>query len=85
MKKLNSKWSLDRTKYLSGTEIRKLKRAIQDKALADVQCGRTTWPRFSMAINLALSGLRVSEITTVRMGDLYLVTDHPYGAIPGSP
>lgn len=67
------KWTLDREKYLSESEVRKLRRAVQDKAVADLQQGRTTWPRFWMAIDLALgAGLRVSEIAGLRMGNLHL-------------
>ena len=67
MNAFSRKWTLDRQKYLSEAEVRKLRRAVGDKALADLQQGRTTWPRFWMAIDLALSaGLRVSEIVSVR-------------------
>ena len=46
------RWTLDRHKYMSEPEVKKLKRTITDKALADLQTGRTTWPRWSVALQL---------------------------------
>ena len=67
------RWTLDRHKYMSEPEVKKLKRTITDKALADLQTGRTTWPRWSVALQLGLfAGLRVSEIAGVRIGGLFL-------------
>jgi len=73
MKQFNRKWTLDRQKFLSEVEVKKLRRVLEDKALADLQKGRTTWPRFWMAIDLAISaGLRVSEIAGLKVGNLFL-------------
>jgi integrase/recombinase XerD len=75
---------LDREKFLSEAEIRKLRRTVEDKALADLQKGRTTWPRFWMAIDLAASaGLRVSEIANLKIGNLYLNTREPRIKVTG--
>lgn len=77
MSQFKKKWSLDRQKYLSEPEVKKLKRVVQDKAIADMKKGRVTWPRFWMAIDLAISGLRVGEVTRLRIGDLYLNPREP--------
>ena len=73
MKSFRRKWTLDRQKYLSEAEVKKLRRVVEDKSLADIQKGRTTWPRFWMTVDLAVNaGLRVSEIANLKIGDLYL-------------
>ena len=78
MRQFKRKWTLDRQKFLSETEVKKLRRVVEDKALADLQKGRTTWPRFWMAIDLAIgAGLRVSEIANLRVGHLYLNSKEP--------
>ena len=33
MKQFNRKWTLDRQKFLSESEVRKLRRVVEDKAL----------------------------------------------------
>ena len=59
-------------------EVRKLRKAVKDKAKADIENGRTTWPRFWMALDLALgAGMRVSEIAQLRIGDLHLSIEEP--------
>ena len=84
MKQFNRKWTLDREKFLSEAEVKKLRRVIEDKALADLQKGRTTWPRFWMAIDLAASaGLRVSEIANLKIENLYLNTREPRMRVTG--
>jgi site-specific recombinase XerD len=72
------KWSLDRQKFLAEPEVKKLKRVVQDKAIADMKKGRTTWPRFWMVIDLAISaGMRVSEIASLKIGQLHLNPREP--------
>jgi len=84
MNQFNRKWTLDRQKFLSETEVKKLRRVVEDKAMADLQKGRTTWPRFWMAIDLALSaGLRVSEIANLMVDNLYLNSREPRIRVTG--
>ena len=84
MNQYNQKWTLDRQKFLSEIEVKKLRRVIEDKALADIQKGRTTWPRFWMAIDLALgAGLRVSEIANLTVDNLYLNVKEPRMRVTG--
>lgn len=78
MGNFKTKWSLDRQKFLSEAEIRKLKRVVEDKALADLQKGRTTWVRFWMVVDLAINtGMRVSEIASLKIGGLFLSAREP--------
>jgi integrase/recombinase XerD len=58
---------------MTAPEVTELRRTIESKSKEDQEHGRTTWPRFWMALDLALAaGLRVSEIATLRIGNLYL-------------
>ena len=60
MRNFKRKWTLDRTKYMTAPEVTELRRTIESKAKEDLEHGRTTWPRFWMALDLALgAGLRV--------------------------
>jgi len=78
MRNFKRKWTLDRTKYMTAPEVTELRRVIEQRARADLEHGRTTWPRFWMALDLALgAGLRVSEIATLRIGNLYLNEKEP--------
>ena len=73
MRNFKRRWILDRTKYMTEPEVRELRRVVENKARADLATGRTTWPRFWMALDLAVSaGLRVSEIAGLRIGNLHL-------------
>jgi site-specific recombinase XerD len=73
MRNFKRRWILDRTKYMTEPEVKELRRVVESKALSDLATGRTTWPRFWMAIDLAVSaGMRVSEIAGLRIGNLYL-------------
>ena len=84
MRQFKRKWTLDRQKFLSEAEVKKLRRVVEDKALADQQMGRTTWPRFWMAVDLAIgAGLRVSEIANLRVGNLYLNSREPRLQVTG--
>lgn len=84
MRQFKRKWTLDRQKFLSEAEVKILRRVVEDKALADLQKGRTTWPRFWMVIDLAVSaGLRVSEIAGLRVGNLYLNSREPRLQVTG--
>jgi site-specific recombinase XerD len=84
MNQFNRKWTLDRQKFLSEIEIKKLRRVVEDKALADLQKGRTTWPRFWMAIDLAIgAGLRVFEIANLILDNLNLNSKEPRIRVTG--
>lgn len=84
MNQFKRKWVLDRQKFLSEVEVKKLRRVLEDKALADLQKGRTTWPRFWMVVDLAVSaGLRVSEIAGLKVGNLFLNSREPRLLVTG--
>ena len=84
MNLFKQKWTLDRQKFMSEAEVRKLKRTIGDKAVADLQKGRTTWPRYWMVIDLAVNtGMRVSEIANLKIGNLYLNSREPRIRVTG--
>ncbi len=84
MRQFKRKWTLDRQKFLSEAEVKKLRRVVEDKALADLQKGRTTWPRFWMVIDLAIgAGLRVSEIANLKVDNLYLNSREPRIRVTG--
>lgn len=71
-------WSLDRRKFMSESEIKALIKTVEEKAIVDVQKGRTTWPRFWMLIDLAInSGMRVSELAGLKIGGIYLNAREP--------
>jgi site-specific recombinase XerD len=73
MRSFRRKWSLDRTKYMTEPEVKELRRVVENMARKDLATGRTTWPRFWMALDLAVSaGMRVSEVATLRIGNLHL-------------
>jgi len=60
-------------KFLSKHEVEQLTTAVHEKAAADREDGRKTWPRIEMMIRLGLgSGLRCSELIELRVGDLDL-------------
>jgi integrase/recombinase XerD len=84
MQNFKRKWTLDRTKYMTAVEVTELRRTIEGKAKGDLEHGRTTWPRFWMALDLALgAGLRVSEIASLRVGNLYLNNGEPRLRVTG--
>jgi site-specific recombinase XerD len=58
---------------MSEDEVLVLKKVVEREAISDLRNGRTTWPRFWMMIDLATSsGMRVSEIASLIIGDIYL-------------
>jgi len=84
MNQFKRKWTLDRQKFLSEIEVKKLRRILEDKALADLHKGRCTWLRFWMIVDLAVSaGLRVSEIACLKVGNLYLNSREPRLQVTG--
>lgn len=72
-------YTIDRSKLLDSTERKKLIRACAERRDLDMIHGRTTWPTRYMVVYLALySGLRVSEMAALKIGDLYLKAADPY-------
>jgi integrase/recombinase XerD len=66
-------------KVMSRSERSQLLRYVSEKAELDLIHGRKTWPPRKMLVYLALySGLRVSEITALKIGDLNLKSADPY-------
>lgn len=65
-------YSITRDKFLSVKEARKLLRTCRISAAMDLKANRTTWVTRYMLIHLALhSGLRVSEIASLKVADLH--------------
>jgi site-specific recombinase XerD len=74
-----SKHEITRDKFLDREERKQLLKTCQEKAELDLLHGRSTWVVRYMLIDLALySGLRVAEIASLKIGDLYLKTKDPY-------
>jgi len=66
-------WEITRDKLFSKEERNHLVKATEEKPIVDLQKGRSTWVRRWMLVDLALfSGLRVSEIANLKIGDLHL-------------
>jgi len=52
-------------------QVKTLRKATEDKALADLAKARTTWPRIWLLIDLATcSGLRVFEMANLKISDI---------------
>jgi integrase len=65
-------YSITRDKFLSRDEEKKLLKVCQKNETADIKANRSTWVTRYMLIHLALrSGLRVSEIAALKIGDLH--------------
>ncbi len=65
-------YTITRHKFLSVDEARKLCEVCQKHAETDLKARRSTWVTRYMLVHLALhSGLRVSEIASLTIGDLY--------------
>jgi len=65
-------YTITRDKFLSVKEARKLLRVCRRNAETDQKANRITWVTRYMLIHLALhSGLRVSEIASLKVGDLH--------------
>ena len=74
----SKRWELTRDKYMSLDEVKRLRRSSEDQALADLAKGRTSAVRSWAVIDFALStGVRVSEIVQVKIGDLSLSRSEP--------
>lgn len=65
--------TVDRTKYMSEQETKRLRSITEAHALQDVQSGRLSGPKRWMLVDLALgTGLRVSEICNMKISDVDL-------------
>lgn len=63
-------------KYLSKSEVKRLLSTVEEKSIIDKEKGRLVWPRVEMMIQLALgTGMRVAELTDVKVGDLNLTRE----------
>ena len=72
-------YTITRHKFLSVDEARKLREVCQKHAETDLKARRSTWVTRYMLVHLALhSGLRVSEIATLTIGDLYFSDKDEY-------
>ena len=66
-------YAITRDKFLSPKEARHLLKISEERAIIDTIKGRKTWVTRYMLVHLALnSGLRVSEIAALTIGDLHL-------------
>jgi len=68
-----NKYAITRDKFFSAVEKRGLLRICRDRATSDLIEGRKNWITRYMLLHLALnSGLRVSEIADLNVGDLHM-------------
>ena len=80
----SDKKGLDKTKYLSREEVKRLQKAVEDKALADLARGRETWVKNWAIINFTLhTGLRVNEVANLKIRDLDLNPKMPTVLVNG--
>ena len=70
---MNNEYRITRDKFLSPIEARHLIKICQEKALVDTANGRSTWVTRFMLVHMAFNtGLRVSKIADLNIGDLFL-------------
>lgn len=70
---------MTRDKFLSIDEVKKLLKVCEEQAQLDLLKGRQTWVTRHMLVALALrSGLRVSEIAALKIGDIHLSGKESY-------
>jgi integrase/recombinase XerD len=75
----STSYKIDREKILDSDQRSKLLKTCRDKAELDLLHGRETWIKRYMLVNLVLfTGLRVSEIANLKVGDIELNTKDPY-------
>ncbi len=75
----SSTYNIDREKILDHDQRSKLLKTCREKAELDLLHGRETWIKRYMLVNLVLfTGLRVSEIANLKIGDIELNTKDPY-------
>lgn len=77
--KAKKPYSIERHKFFSTEERRKLVQVTEAHALLDQAKGRYTWQVRWMLVHLALhSGLRVSEISNLQLTDVHLTKGSEY-------
>src|SRR5271167_1275333 len=75
----STSYNIDREKILDLDQRSKLLKTCKDKAELDLLHGRETWIKRYMLIDLALfTGLRVSEIAYLTIGDINIKAKDPY-------
>ncbi len=68
-----NKYVITRDKFFSVTEKQGLLKICKDRASLDLIAGRKTWITRYLLVHLALnSGLRVSEVAALKVGDLHM-------------
>ena len=76
---MKNDYKIDRHKFFDTEERKAILKATEDRALADMNKGRLTWQVRWMLVHLAMySGLRVSEISRLKIQDLHLGNGMPY-------
>ena len=66
-------YAITRDKFMSPGEVRTLLSTCESRAIVDLAKGRQTWVKRHMLVHLAIhSGLRVSEIAALTVGDLHI-------------
>ena len=72
-------YTITRHKFFSVDEARRLHEICQKHAVTDLKAKRSTWVTRYMLVHLALhSGLRVSEIASLKISDLYFNSKDNY-------
>jgi len=75
----SSNYKIDREKIFDRDERKALLKTCKDRAELDALHGRETWIKRYMLVDLALfTGLRVSEISALKVGDINLKAKDPY-------
>lgn len=75
----STSYNIDREKILDPDQRSKLLKTCKDKAELDLLHGRETWIKRYMLVDLALfTGLRVSEIAHLTIGDINIKAKDPY-------
>ena len=70
---------ISRDMIISDAEVKKLLKICGEKAISDAGAGRKNWLTRSMLVQLVVgSGLMVSEISRLKIGDLHLTDKEPY-------
>jgi len=71
-----SKWELTPQKYMNKAEFDHLRKMTEALATLDLAKGRSTWVKAWMMIDLVTqTGMRVMELTRVKVSDLYFNRD----------
>lgn len=72
-------YSIGRDSFLSREERKQLLKTCRERAELDLLKGRKSWVIRYLLVDLAFySGLRVAEIASLKIGDLYLKPSEPY-------